>query len=50
MTNLTEMLRPVNDKIMTIRIPLTKDRNATIVSIYAPTMANPEENKEPFYI
>ena len=28
---------------MTIRIPLTKDRNATIVSAYALTMTNPEE-------
>ena len=34
---------------MTMRIPLTKDRNATIVSAYAPTAANPEENKEDFY-
>ena len=34
---------------MTMIIPLTKDRNATIVGAYAPTMANPEENKETFY-
>ena len=34
---------------MTMRIPLTKDRNATIVSTYAPTMTNPEENKETYY-
>ena len=46
---LTEMPHPVTDRIMTKRIPLTKDRNATIVSVYAPTMANPEENKETFY-
>ena len=32
-----------------MRIPLTKDRNAPIVSAYAPTMANPKENKETFY-
>ena len=32
-----------------MRTPLTKDRNATIVSAYAPTMANPEENNETFY-
>ena len=37
------------DRIMTMIIPLTKDRNATIVSAYGPTMANPEENKEDFY-
>ena len=49
MTKLTEMPHPVIDRIMTMRIPLTKDRNATVVSTYAPTMANPEENKEAFY-
>ena len=46
---LTEMPHPVSDRIMTTRIPLTKDRNATIVSAYAPTMTNPEENKDTFY-
>ena len=46
---LTEMPHPVSDRIMTMRIPLTKERNATIVSAYAPTMTNPEENKETFY-
>ena len=46
---LTEMPHPVSDRIMTMRIPLTENRNATIVSAYAPTMANPEENKETFY-
>ena len=49
MAKLPEMPHPVSDRIMTIRIPLTKDRNATIVSAYAPTMTNPEENKETFY-
>ena len=47
---LTEMLHPVSDLIMTMRIPLTEDRNAILVSTYVPTMANPKENKEPFYI
>ena len=46
---LTEIPHPVSDRIMTMRIPLTKDQNATIVSAYAPTMTNPEENKETFY-
>ena len=44
---LTEMPHP--GRIMTMIILLTKDRNATIVSAYAPTMSNPEENKETFY-
>ena len=38
---LTEMSHPVSDRIMTMRNPLTKDRNATIVIAYAPTMTNP---------
>ena len=41
------MPHPVSDMIMTMRIPLTKDVNATIVSAY--TITNPEENKETFY-
>ena len=45
---LTEMPHPVSDRIMTMRIPLTMDRNATIVGAYAPPMANPENN-ETFY-
>ena len=32
-TKLGEMLQLVSDRSMTIRIPLTRDRNATIVSI-----------------
>ena len=46
---LTEMPNPVSDRIMTMRIPLTKDRNSIIVSAYTLTMVNPEENKETFY-
>ena len=42
---LTETPHPVSDRIMTMRIPLTKDRNATIVSAYAPTMANPRRTR-----
>ena len=49
MIKLTEMPHPVSDRSMTMRIPLTKDRNATIVNAYALAMANPEENKEAFY-
>ena len=44
-TKLTEMPRPVSDRIMT----MSKDNFATIISVYAPTMTNPDENKEAFY-
>ena len=47
---LTEMPRPVSDRIMTMRLPLCKDNFATIIRVYAPTMTNPDEKKkEAFY-
>ena len=48
-TKLTEMPRPVSDRIVTMRLPLSKDNFATIISMYAPTMTNPDENKEAFH-
>ncbi|KAK2178133.1 hypothetical protein NP493_560g00012 [Ridgeia piscesae] len=45
-TKLTEMPRPVSDRVMTMRLPLSKDNFATIISVYAPTITNPDENKE----
>ena len=48
-TKLTEMLRPVSDRIVTMRLPLSKDNLATIISVFATTMINPDENKEVFY-
>ena len=48
-TKLTEIPRPINDRIMTMRLPLSRDNFATIISVYAPTMTNPDENKEAFY-
>ena len=46
---LTEMPRPVSDRIMTMRVPMSKDNLATFISVYAPTMTTPVENKESFY-
>ena len=45
----TETPRPVSDRIIAMRLRLSKDNFATIISVYAPTMTNPNENKEAFY-
>lgn len=41
--------RAINERLMTARIPLQHDRFLTVISAYAPTMTNPEANKEEFY-
>lgn len=41
--------KPVNDRIMTLRLPLTDDRNCTLVSTYAPTMKNSQETIYTYY-
>ena len=43
------MPRPGSDRIITMRLPLSKANFATIVSVYAPTLTNPDDNKEAFY-
>ena len=49
LTKLTEMPRPESNKIITMRLPLSKDNFTTMISVYASTMTNPGENKESFY-
>ena len=49
LAKLTEMPKAVNDRIMTMTVPLTKKGNATLISVYTPTMTSPDETKENFY-
>ena len=46
---LEELPVGINDRIISLRLSISKDRYATLLSIYAPTMTNPEEDKTAFY-
>ena len=39
----------INERLMKLRLPLTKSRHLTIISAYAPTLTNSDETKEMFY-
>ena len=39
----------INDRLITLRLPLLDKGHATIVSTYAPPMTNPDEVKDKFY-
>ena len=46
---LTGLPNGINDRLMTLRLPLIGNKHATIASAYAPTMTNPDEVKDKFY-
>ena len=46
---LSGLPKGINDCLMTLRLPLSGKRHATIVSASAPTMTNPDEVKDKFY-
>ena len=45
---LTGLPNGINDRLMTLKLPLSGNKHATIVSAYAPTMTNPDEVKDKF--
>ena len=46
---LSGLPKGINDRLMTLRIPLSGNKHATIASAYAPTMTNPDEAKDNVY-
>ena len=38
----------INERLMKLRLPLTKSRHLTIISAYAPTLTNSDETKEKY--
>ena len=45
-TKLSGLPKGIDDRLMTLRLPLSGKRHATIASAYAPTMTNPDEVKD----
>uniref|UniRef100_A0A183TEK8 Endo/exonuclease/phosphatase domain-containing protein n=1 Tax=Schistocephalus solidus TaxID=70667 RepID=A0A183TEK8_SCHSO len=43
------LLQGTNDRLMSLRLPLRRDKFATIISAYAPPMASSDAVKEKFY-
>ena len=41
--------RGLNNRLLVMQLQLTNKQNATLISAYAPNMANPEEVKDQFY-
>ncbi|PFX28925.1 Craniofacial development protein 2 [Stylophora pistillata] len=49
LTKLTEKPVEINGRLMTLRIGLERNQNATVISAYAPTLDAEEEVREAFY-
>ena len=49
LSKLDEPPKGINERLMTVRLPLLKKRFVTIISAYAPTMTNTEDKIEKFY-
>ena len=46
---LSGLTKDINDRLRTLRLPLSGNKHATIVSAYAPTMTDSDEVKDKFY-
>lgn len=41
--------KAISERLMTVRIPITRDRQLTLISVYAPTLTTTDEDKAAFY-
>ena len=46
---LPQLPTAISERLMALRIPLDRYNNLTIISVYAPTMTYPEEERDHFY-
>jgi hypothetical protein len=49
MSNIVSLPKGVSDRIITVRLALTGNQHATVISVYAPTMTHADESKCRFY-
>ncbi|XP_026746155.1 craniofacial development protein 2-like [Trichoplusia ni] len=47
--DLSELPKGVNDRLMTLRMPISNNKYAHLISAYAPTLPSADEDKELFY-
>ena len=47
--NLSSVPKAISERLLSVRLPISKNRSATIISAYAPTMTNDDVTKEAFY-
>ena len=48
-SSLTSLPKGISDRIMTLRLSLASKTHLTLISVYAPTMTHPDEEREAFY-
>ena len=41
--------KAISERLMTVRIPITQNRYITLISVYAPTLTSPDDDKAAFY-
>jgi hypothetical protein len=46
---LTTLPKGINDRLLSLRLPISGKKHATLISAYAPTMTNPDDVKDKFY-